>query len=68
MPQSPTLRFRFDLDGHPVADGPGEMNVTYLGRINRKTAEADARRRFEEWRSLSSSLSRRWSSNQVVVS
>ncbi|WP_245644136.1 hypothetical protein [Magnetospirillum moscoviense] len=68
MPMTATLRFRFDLDGRPVADGPGEMNVTYLGRVNRKAAEADARRRFEEWRSLSSSLSRRWSSNQVVVS
>lgn len=67
MTLSSTLRFAFTADGSR-ADGPGEMTVTYVGRVNRKTAEADARRRFEEWRSLPSPLSRRWASNQVVVS
>ena len=66
MPLSPTQRFAFTLDGRTV-DGPADMNVTYVGRINRKLAEADARRRFEEWLSLPSPLARRWSSNQVVV-
>lgn len=67
MPMTQPLRFAFSADG-AVADGPTEMSVTYLGRINRKRAEADARRRFEEWRSLPSVLSRRWSRDQVVVS
>lgn len=61
------IRFAFSTDGSP-GEGLGEMTVTYVGRVNRKTAEADARRRFEEWRSLPSPLSRRWASNQVVVS
>jgi|GEM_PF-1633941 hypothetical protein len=68
MPMSPALRFAFTADGRLVADGPAEMKITYLGRFNRKSAEADARRRFEEWQSLPSPLSRRWASNQVVVS
>lgn len=67
MPLSSTLRFAFAADGSR-ADGTGEMTVTYVGRINRKAAEADARRRFEEWRLLPSLLSRRWASHQVVVS
>lgn len=67
MATSTNLRFTFTADGRHV-DGPTEMSVTYVGRISRKTAEADARRRFEEWRSLPSPLSRRWASNQVVVS
>jgi hypothetical protein len=67
MPMSPALRFAFTIDGHPVSEGPADMNITYVGRVNRKSAEADARRRFEEWRQIPSSLSRRWSSNQVVV-
>lgn len=67
MATSTNLRFTFTADGHH-GDGPAEMSVTYVGRISRKTAEADARRRFEEWRSLPSLLSRRWASNQVVVS
>ncbi|MBR9970706.1 hypothetical protein [Magnetospirillum sulfuroxidans] len=66
MPMSSTQRFAFTADGRPT-DGPAGMNVTYVGRINRKLAEADARRRFEEWQSLPSLLARRWSSNQVVV-
>ena len=66
MPMSSTQRFAFTADGRPV-DGPADMNVTYVGRINRKLAEADARRRFEEWQNLPSLLARRWSSNQVVV-
>lgn len=65
MPAS-THRFAFTIDGRAV-DGPADMNVTYIGRINRKLAEADARRRFEEWLSMPSALSRRWASNQVVV-
>lgn len=67
MPMSQPLRFAFSTDG-AVPDGPTEMSVTYLGRISRKHAEADARRRFEEWRRLPSPLSRRWSRDQVVVS
>ena len=67
MPMTAPLRFAFYADGI-VADGPTEMSVTYLGRINRKAAEADARRRFEEWRRMPSPLSRRWSKDQVVVS
>jgi hypothetical protein len=67
MPTTQPLRFVFSADGI-VLDGPAEMSVTYLGRISRKRAEADARRRFEEWRSLPSLLSRRWSRDQVVVS
>lgn len=67
MPMSQPLRFAFSADD-AVADGSTEMSVTYLGRINRKHAEADARRRFEEWRRLPSPLSRRWSRDQVVVS
>lgn len=67
MPVTAPLRFAFSADGYAV-DGPTEMSVTYLGRISRKNAEADARRRFEEWRSLPSHLSRRWSKDQVVVS
>lgn len=67
MPMTAPLRFAFALDG-AANDGPAEMSVTYLGRISRKHAEADARRRFEEWRRLPSPLSRRWSKDQVVVS
>lgn len=66
MPMTAPLRFAFS-DGC-ASDGPTEMSVTYLGRISRKKAEADARRRFEEWRQLTSHLSRRWSKDQVVVS
>ncbi|MBC7906222.1 MAG: hypothetical protein H7Y60_05680 [Rhodospirillaceae bacterium] len=66
MPMTAPLRFAFS-DGC-AADGPTEMSVTYLGRISRKKAEADARRRFEEWCRLPSHLSRRWSKDQVVVS
>jgi hypothetical protein len=67
MPMTAPLRFAFSADGCH-SDGPPEMSVTYLGRISRKKAEADARRRFEEWRRLPSPLSRRWSKDQVVVS
>lgn len=67
MALSSTLRFTFTADGDR-ANGPGEMSVTYVGRISRKQAEADARRRFEEWRSLPNPLARRWASHQVVVS
>lgn len=67
MPMLSPLRFAFSLDAI-ASDGPTQMSVTYLGRINRKQAEADARRRFEEWRRLPSPLSRRWSQDQVVVS
>ena len=67
MPMSAPLRFAFSADGR-LADGPAEMSITYVGRINRKHAEADARRRFEEWCRLPNALSRRWSKDQVVVS
>jgi len=65
MPWS-SLRFRFTGDGRP-SEGPAAMCVTYVGRVNRKAAEADARRRFEEWRRLPD-LSRRWACDQLVVS
>jgi hypothetical protein len=66
-----SLRFRFTGDGRP-SEGPAAqdaiaMSVTYVGRVNRKAAEADARRRFEEWRRLPD-LSRRWACDQLVVS
>lgn len=67
MPMSAPLRFAFSATG-VVSDGPAEMSITYVGRINRKIAEADARRRFEEWCRMPSLLSRRWSKDQVVVS
>lgn len=67
MPMSAPLRFAFSADGH-LADGPAEMSITYVGRVKRKQAEADARRRFEEWCRLPDALSRRWSRDQVVVS
>lgn len=60
------LRFDFACDGGP-AEGQPEMSVTYLGRVSRKAAEADARRRFEEWRRMGSALARQWSRDQVVV-
>ncbi len=61
------LRFAFTGDGR-LAKDRAAMTVTYVGRIDRKAAEADARRRFQEWLSLSNPLARRWSSDQVVVS
>ncbi len=64
MPWRP-LRFRFTGDGPDIA-GPAELRVTYVGRITRKEAEADARRRFEEWSRLSD-FSRRRACDQVVV-
>lgn len=67
MPMTAPLRFAFSAED-AVIDGPTEMSVTYVGRISRKTAEADARRRFQEWQQLGSALSRRWSKDQVVVS
>ena len=65
MPWRP-LRFRFTGDGHP-SEAPAAMSVTYVGRVNRKAAEADARRRFEEWLLLPD-LPRRRASDLVVVS
>jgi predicted Zn-dependent peptidase len=47
--------------------GPEEMRITYVGRVRRQTAEADAQRRFQEWQRLSSPLARRRASDQVVV-
>jgi len=61
------LRFAFTLDGRPAGDEAADMSVTYLGRFNRKSAEADAKRRFEEWRATGSALVRRWSADQVVL-
>ena len=63
-----SLRFRFTGDGRP-AEGPAAqaMSVTYVGRVNRKAAEADAKRRFEEWLRLPD-LPRRWAADQLVVS
>lgn len=67
MLMSAPLRFAFSADGR-LADGPTEMSITYVGRINRKRAEADALRRFEEWCRLPNALSRRWSKDQIVIS
>jgi hypothetical protein len=61
------LRFGFTVDGHPVGHENADMSVTYHGRFNRKNAEADARRRFEEWRDSGNSVTRRWTADQVVV-
>lgn len=61
------LRFAFTFDGRPAATGPAEMTVTYHGLISRKTAEADARRRFEEWSRLCNPVARRRSADQVVL-
>ncbi|CAA7627791.1 conserved hypothetical protein [Candidatus Terasakiella magnetica] len=62
------LRFGFTLDGR-LADSTdcADMTVTYLGAFSRKKAEADARRRFEEWRRSPSTLNRHWSADQVVL-
>jgi hypothetical protein len=61
------LRFGFTADGRPAEDGRAEMSVTYLGRLSRSKAEADARRRFEEWSRLASPIARRWGADQVVL-
>ncbi|MDO8608540.1 MAG: hypothetical protein Q7R40_18565 [Phaeospirillum sp.] len=61
------LRFGFTIDGSPATDDCADMSVTYLGRFNRKSAEADAKRRFEEWRRMGNPLTRRWSADQVVL-
>lgn len=61
------LRFAFTIDGRPAAADSADMSVTYLGRFNRKSAEADAKRRFEEWRNMGNALTRRWSADQVVL-
>lgn len=63
---SASIRFRFALDGR-TTDDAAEMTVTYVGRINRKQAEADARRRFEEWRCLGNPLRRKFTREQVVL-
>ncbi|MGE5546057.1 MAG: hypothetical protein ACM33T_04100 [Solirubrobacterales bacterium] len=60
------LRFFFTLDGR-TGEGAGDMSVTYVGRVNRKLAEADARRRFEEWRQTGNPLHRKFSRDQIVV-
>jgi len=61
------LRFGFTVDGQPSAAEFAAMRVTYHGRLNRKVAEADARRRFEEWRNIGNPLIRRWSADQIVI-
>jgi hypothetical protein len=61
------LRFGFTVDGHSVEHEYADMSVTYLGRFNRKSAEADARRRFEEWRRSGNPVTRRWTADQVVL-
>ena len=63
---SSSLRFCFTTDGR-AAHERGDMTVTYVGRVNRKLAEADARRRFEEWQSIGNPLMRKFSRDQVVV-
>lgn len=65
MPNA-SLRFAFTADGR-FADGSGDMTVTYVGRVNRKLAEADARRRFEEWRDTGNPIARRFARDQVVL-
>jgi hypothetical protein len=61
------LRFAFTGDGQPAGDGRVAMSVTYHGLVSRRSAERDARRRFEEWKRLPSPLARHLSSVQVVV-
>jgi hypothetical protein len=64
-----TLRFDFTSDGRPARDPhQGDMSVTYVGRISRRQAEADARRRFEEWAQLTHPLARRRARDQLVLS
>lgn len=67
MGSSRPLRFGFTADGRLAEDDCAEMSVTYLGRHSRRQAEADARRRFEEWSRLANPLARRWGADQVVV-
>jgi len=61
------LRFAFTCDGRPAGSDCAEMSVTYHGAISRKSAEADARRRFEEWSRLGNPITRRRSADQVVL-
>jgi len=61
------LRFGFTADGNLAQDGRAEMSVTYLGRLSRSKAEADARRRFEEWSRMGSALARLRAADQVVL-
>jgi hypothetical protein len=61
------LRFGFSQDGYAVAGDGADMRVTYHGWFNRKSAEADAWRRFEEWRKMGNPVTRRWAADQVVV-
>jgi len=63
---SSTHRFAFAADGTPT-DGFGDMVVTYRGTISAAQARDDAKRRFKEWQSMSSYISRQRSANQVVV-
>jgi len=66
MAMQHSVRFNFCVDAH-LNDGPNNMSVTYVGRVNRKSAAADAERRFQEWQRLPSVLAKRWSQDQVVV-
>ncbi len=63
---SSTQRFAFDADG-ALTDGHGDMVVTYRGLISPIQAQDDAQRRFKQWQSLSSNLSRVRSADQLVV-
>jgi hypothetical protein len=63
---SSTQRFAFAADG-TMTDGRGDMVVTYRGPISPIQAQDDAFRRFKQWQSLSSSLSRLRSADQLVV-
>ncbi len=67
MASARPLRFGFTVDGLPAGRDRADMNVTYHGRFDRKAAEADARRRFEEWRQTGNPVTRRWTADQVVV-
>ena len=66
MPWSRRHRFAFTADGYETS-GQGDMVVIYRGFIHATRALSDARRRFEEWQSLSDPLRRRRSAHQVVV-
>lgn len=61
------LRFGFTADGIPADESSADMRVTYLGGVSRRQAEADARRRFEEWSRMGSSLARLRAADQVVL-
>lgn len=60
------MTFEFYLQ--PGQSTQPDMCVTYLCRINKKAAEADARQRFEDWLKLQSPWAKRKNRIQIVAS